>query len=428
MSPRPLVVLSFVVLAGCPEGTPGDGCDPGAPGDLVIELPDPGLDEPAVAVVLDADGVEVARVSENTTVAALDGGTYRIVTERGIRYEPSSTIDSTFGALHDTVQSVCVGGEPVTVAIEVEPQPSSGRLWVTSGESIVGFSAATLAGGPDVAPDARLDVALINDFRGMSFDPSGNLWAATSPTYGTRLQMYRPDQVDGTGEQEPALTVRISAEDDGVQIADLWVDPEGTVWTLVRFTYSGFVGLHGWTRADLLDLVADGGDVVLEPSIVHEMPEVLGAEDLLVVGDDLFVSVFDSNRVYRYARTSLTGTMTPAAEIWFVDPLDIEQPGPTNMAFADGQIWLTLWTAPIVVPFSPSADGPVLIDPLTAGVTDLPSGMDADATGTVWWGNLDVSGAVELHRFDGATGDPAETLTAADLLAPSDLLFDPVAR
>lgn len=427
MSPRPVLFVSLALIAGCEELPATDGCDVAASGDLVVELPTVALDEAVSAVVLDASGAEFARFSETTTLEELEGGTWHVVTERGLRYEAPSRIDTAHGALHDTVVPVCVGGEPVTVSLTVEPQPSSGHLWLTTGVSLVAFSAGTLEAGADLAPDTRVDVRLVNDFRGIAFDPSGNLWAATSPTYGTRLLMFRPDQLEGSGEQVAALAIS-AGEDDGTQIADLWVDADGTVWTLVRFSFSGFTGLQGWTRADLLAGIEGGGELTVAPSIVHELPELAGAEDLLAVGDDLFVSVFSSNRVFRYDRAALAGTMRPSAEIRFVDARDIEQYGPTELAVSAGQLWVTLWTALQIVPFAPTADGPVLVDPLTTGVTDLPGGLDADATGTVWWGNADVSGATELHRFDGATGAPGPTRVVPALDAPKDLLFDPIAR
>ena len=120
--------------------------------------------------------------------------------------------------------------------------------------------------------------------------------------------------------------------------------------------------------------------------------------------------------------------MTPTAELSFVNDAGDVRRGPDAMAFAAGRIWLTLWTDASMLAFSPTDEGAIQTDELVTGVTDLPSGMDADAAGQVWWGNLPLSGNIELHRFDGATGTPGDTVSSADLLAPSDLLFDPVAR
>jgi hypothetical protein len=415
---------------GLPDSGSGEGpdCDGSAPGSLEIVVTGPGLDVPADVVVLDASGAEIGRVDASTTLEDLPPGFYTVVFERGIRAAPGARTDEAHGALHDTVVPVCVGREPATVTYDVVPQPSSGHLWVSAGEHLAGYAADGLADGAELVADAQLDVRLTNDFRGIAFDPSGNLWAATSPTYGTKLRMFRPDQLTGTGEQAAALEITAPVlGEDFASIADLWVSDAGTVWVLVGFSNTYASGLYGWSRADLVGAMATGGSVDLAPTWLHTMPELLHASDLLVVDDAVFVSVFDANRVYRYAVADLEGAALPSAqaEISFQDPLGTELRGPTEMAYVDGRIWLTLWTSASIVPFSPTADGAQVPGTLGIGVTDLPSGMDADATGTVWWGNLAVSGDSEVHALDGATGADLGLVGLTGLEAPVDLLFDP---
>jgi hypothetical protein len=419
--------LVLMVLAGCDGGGGGagggNGCDATSPGSLAISLPDLGLDAPATAVVLDPTGAEVGRYTESATLPDLPPGAYVVVTERGLRSDPGARTDRAFGAPSATMQRVCVGGATATVDLDVEEQPSSGHLWVAAGEQLVGVRAADLdPASSSATPDAARSVGLTNNFSAVRFDRSGDLWVATAPTYGVRLMMFRPDQLAGDGEMEPALTISApELTDDYAAIADLWFSDDGDLWALEAGSGTNASGFLGWSRADLVDAVIDGGEIALPPTWNHPIPGLLSASDVVQAGGALYVTVVDRDAIDRFDPADLSAPVGSVTVESDGTPLR----GPTDLTVVGDVLWADFWTDGTIAGVPVGADGAVEGDLATIDWPFLPVGygLDADLGGGLWWANSEGAGVVLRAR--GPAGDDLGQISLGVDAYPDEIRFDP---
>lgn len=436
-SPLFLGAPLFLALAACP-GPPDTTCATGGIGSLELALTFP--TSPGQVLVYDESGALIATVDASTTINDLHSGLYTLAFVRASTSATGGAATGTaWGLLEDTVREVCVPiADTVVVPGEYTQQPSSAHLWVSGGERLAGFAVTSLARSGDVYADHTLDIALTNDLRGFAFDPLGNLWVATSPTYDTRLLVFTPGSVQGDAAVEAAYTLAPAVFAEATQIAELAFDADGNLWTLVRGSNSGFVGLYVYTAAQQRTLLL-GGDPG-EPATTRIVPGLVTPSDLLFgPTGDLWIADFDGNAVLRVPAADLAAsaldadtTLTPAATlVGLFDDNGVsgELTGPTDLALtSDGTLWVTYWTAATLAGFTAAdtLDGSLLPD-LTAetGTMSLPAGLATDAADGVWYGNEPQDGSGELVRIT-AEGEASTVLRSTAQPTPIDLAFDPV--
>ena len=425
--------LLLLLLIACSSSGIAD-CDAGGTGSLslTLDLPDQSwAAEPSVRVYSE-DGAVVQTV-EATETLELPGGLYTLAAWRGT--VDSGAIGTAFGLLDNTVTRVCVtDGATTEWSGTWERQPSGEHLWVLSGEAAYGFGPEAL---DDVESDPAitLDMPLTNDLRGLAFDPMGNLWTATSPTYGARFLVYPPSGVDGSAEP---VVVGGGRFDDQIQFEGLQFDESGHLWALVKWSNSVEIGLWQFTTDQLHALLGEG-TVPDEPASDVEVEGLEGPDDLAVGPDGrLWIADYGSNRVVAIDGDLVAeGTVTVSPEVSF--KARWEPPtgpgdgiGPTALGFdAEGRLWVNYWANPMLARFDSLPTGSDQWTPdLRVGddVLSLVAGLAPDRNGRVWYGNEPQDGAGELVALDRDDGTETVRVRSADALAPSTLVFDPSFR
>ncbi len=445
--PASLIALFALACSGgsgvADSADTGDSaCTPDGTGTLQLDLSAPALPDPISllqkneAVVYGPDGVEVGRSDESITLTDLPGGQYTVVILRA-EEDGAGLTGAAWGAPSQTVYEVCVGNDTVTtVAAAWELHPGAGRLWASSGESLVAFQADQVAAGGEQAADIRMDVAYINDFRGFAFDRMGNLWAAASPTYGSRLLWFSPDQQTGVGEVEPAGELSAPIFDDFAPISDLVFDDTGALWVAVRKTDGSFSGLAGWEHGAVEHAIATGGALVVEPDQMRPVDGLMGKVDLEVDSrGSIWITDYDADRLVRIDDPR-DGATAPdlSLRVSRAGETPIACTAPENVSFRDdGAMDVLFWSSGEMARI-PAADlrGSGDVDLMIAGtdvldVLDLPRGMVVDGAGNTILGNYSGSGAGELLQWTpGST--PRPVLSSLDMVDPADLVLNPAAR
>lgn len=430
-------MLLFSLLA-CPL-TEEAACPEGGTGTLNLSLTVPAetwVSTPEL-VVYDQGGTAVATVTAATESLSLPGGRYTLAARRGTVDGGGNLNGQAFGLLVDTVSRVCVeDGVEAEWAGEWALQPSSGKLWVTSGESAYGFDREALAAGGDLTAAASITVELSNDLRGLAVDPMGNLWAATSPNYGSRLVVYPPAGVSGDAEPVALAGPVFDSLAAAGGIADLGFDDKDQLWVLLRNGEAGSVGLLGFGDAAVRDFLAAGAvpdaadqEVIVEGMVAAESFSLDPVTDLTWIAD------FGGNQVLAVglgggsSPTVQTIAPSDAFTAGFEDDTGTHSlDGPTAVAVDDeGRLWVDYWTSVAVARFDgATAAGVRAPDLLVSGdVLDLPAGLAADHAGGSWYGNEPQDGTGTLVRLEREAGAELARGNSAEALAPSHLVFDP---
>jgi hypothetical protein len=392
---------------------------------------------PATAIVLDDTGAEVGRGEASFVLPDLPAGTYSVVFER-VELAPSGTMaGAAYGLLDGTVRRAqVVACERTRVEGRYQPLPSAGRLWVSSGEALAGFTEAELAGGTDVEADALLSVRLVNDFRGFAFDRLGNLWAGVAPTYGSRLMWFAPEQLTGRSQIEPKGEIHARVFDDFAPISDVIFDADGSLRVAVRRADNSFAGFAIWTRAQLVDALERGGVVEMEPSEVVALEGFGGRVDLEVSPSGaLWVAAYDDDTLLRIDDPLTWAGPAPDASFTVVSsaPGAAQQTGPENIAFTDdGDAVAVFWGSGAVMELSAAdlarsgaVELSVMLDPFF--VDQLPQGLVIDGTGRVLIGNYAGNGTGNVLGWTPGTM-PEALASSPDVVDPTDLLLDPRPR
>jgi hypothetical protein len=430
-----------------PDGGTGDAataCEPGAETGLEVALdlsaltPAPAgamVQAPAV-IVLDAEGVEVGRGSSTLTLAELSEGRYTLVFERA-EFAPAGTMTGqAFGVLDGTVRQVDVARcERTRVDAVFSLLPSSGLLWVSSGESLGGFTEAQLAATGETAPATLISTRLVNDFRGYAFDGLGDLWAAASPTYGSRLLWFAPEQLGDSGEIDPRGELHASVFADFAPISDLIFAADGSLWVALRSQDSSFTGFAVWTRAQLVALMAQGGVVELEPARMLPLEGYGDRVDLeLSPSGALWVTANALDTLLRIDDPLTWTGPAPDASFTVVsdDTGNPAQRGPENIAFAsNGDAVAIFWTTGAVFEVSAAelagAGGQLTIPTNDFFVDQLPQGLVIDGNDRVLMGNYAGGGVGNILGWtDGTMPEPL--ISSTGVPDPTDLLLDPRPR
>ncbi len=434
----PVLLLLCAPLLACNGGKALDSaCTDGGSGTLDVHTDDfdaAWLVDPTVDVY-DSTDTLVGTFSESGT-STLPSGTYTVAVRRGVA-APDDFAGSTSGLLHDTISAICVpDGGTASLDVKAEPQPSSGRLWGISGESLAGYTGLSDPGA-SVQADAVLTFAQTNDLRGVAWDLWGNLWTISSPTYGTRFLVVEPGDIAGNGAATVLHEVTSTAL-DSAQVDDLDTDAEGNLWVTVQVRDDGFAGIlvfgvddlrrsfmgstdltpiRSWTVAGAIAPVrtyfdADGGFYLADP------------------GSDTVFHVASPGTISGATATApADGELaSDAAFTTFVDdgtgPRGLS--GPLDMALDGTGLWVLYNTSAIVAHVSRSANGEVQSSfTYDLGVSALPSGMVRDGGNGIWVSGDPQTGAGDLQRFDPATGLLDRQTTLPDLPTPVQLAFDP---
>lgn len=434
---RSSLLLVLCPLVACTGKTVDSGCFEGGSGTLDVttdEFDATWLVDPAIDVY-DATDTLVGTFTENGT-STLPSGTYTVAVRRGIA-APDQFAGSASGLLHDTISEICVpDGGTASLAVTADPQPSSGRLWGTSGESLAGYTGLSDP-GDEVGADAVLRFPGTNDLRGATWDAWGNLWVIASPTYGTRFLVVEPGDVDGDGDAKVLHEVTSTAL-DSAQVDDLDTDAEGNLWVTVRLRDDGFAGILVFGADDLRRSFM--GSTELTPVRAWTIAGAVAPERVFYDADGGFYfadpgteTVFHVPPVGTIAGASATapgdGELTPdAAFTTVVDdgtgPRGLS--GPVDMALDETGLWVLYRTSAVIAHVSRSANGEVQSNfTYDLGVSALPSGMVRDGGNGVWVAGDMQTGAGDLQRFDPTTGLLDRQTSLPDLPTPVQLMFDP---
>lgn len=433
-----LLLIPLSAVYACNGGKATDsGCVEGGSGTLDVHTDDfdaTWLIDPAVDVY-DGTGTLVGTFTESGT-STLPSGTYSVAVRRGVA-APDDFAGSTSGLLHDTISEICVpDGGTANLDVKAEPQPSSSRLWGISGESLAGYTGLSDPGA-EVQADAVLTFAETNDLRGFTWDPWGNLWAISSPTYGTRFLVVEPGDIAGDGPATVLHEVTSSAL-EGAQVDDLDTDSEGNLWVTVRLRDDGFAGILVFGVDDLRTSFLGSTD--LAPIRSWTVAGAVAPERLYFDADAGFYfadpgteTVFHIGPLGAISGASAVapadGELTPdSAFTTIVDdgtgPRGLS--GPIDMVLDETGLWVLYRTSAIVAHVSRSANGEVQSNfTYDLGVSALPSGMVRDGGNGVWVAGDPQTGAGALLRFDAATGLLDRETTLPELPTPVQLAFDP---
>ena len=426
-----------LLLTGCPGKNTEEGCVEGGSGTLDVHVrdfdaswvTDPGVD------VYDSSGVLVGTFSESGTTT-LPSGVYTVAVRRGAA-APDTFAGSASGLLSDTVSEVCVpNGGTYALDVTAEPQPSSSRLWGYSGETLAGYTGISDPGA-EVGADTVLRFAGAGELRGIAWDRYGNLWAATSPSSGTRLLLVEPAAVAGKGEASVLQTVTSTAL-EGAEVQDLDVDAAGNLWVTVSAGADGFAGVLVFGEDALRNGVLGVTDIT--PSRSWSIAGALAPERLFFdaeggfyVADPGTDSVFHVAALGTVAGADATapadGALTPdAAFTVSIDPgtgpADLVEP--TDMMLDETGLWVLYRGSGVAAHVSRSANGAVRSNfTYTTNDVGFPGGLVRDGANGIWVGGETESGPGDLQRFDAATADVDLHTTLPDLQSPVSLAFDP---
>lgn len=421
--------MLLALLAAC--NTPDDGaCADVGTGTLhvTLDLPSETWETLPALDVYDASGALVATVTDAEGTLEVPAGLYTLAARRGT--VDGEVVGQAFGLLDDTVSQVCVGdGETAEWAGAWELQPSSGKLWMTSGEAASGFDPQALLAGGDVGPELTFTVPQSNDLRGLAVDPLGNLWVATSPTYGAKLLVFPPSGADGGAEP---LELGADLFADNVQIQDILFDAKDQLWVLVGGSNAGAVGL--WSFApEVATAALATGTLPDRPSQQLTVTGMVKPEDMVEGPDQrLWIADFDGDQVLSvgvgHAVDQEPTEVAPEQAFvvqWDDDTGTHTLDGPTAVGFdAGGRLWVDYWTSGVLARFADTSGGAVRVPDAQAGsdVLDLLSGLVGDRGGGVWFGNEREGG--EIVSLDAESADEVSRAEVGATPAV-DLVFDP---
>ncbi|MDP2316899.1 MAG: hypothetical protein Q8P41_28665 [Pseudomonadota bacterium] len=426
--------MLFLLLALACTDDPATCGTGGAPASLTVTFDVPDLDwtsKPKVRVY-DADATFVADLSPGESVLEdLAPGPYTLVTVRatapstpgGEGGDPSFS-EVAYGRLTDTVEVVCVAGD-AAATVSYALQPSSGHLFVSSGERIAGFAAADLVGGGDaLTADISLDLSLVNGLHAFHFDPLGNLWAATEATYGARFLVFEPGSVSGVGAVEPDYELAVPEFADNDRLTDFAFADDGSLWVSVAHDDTSFVGLYHFSTAQ--GFAALRGEEVAAPAETYTVAGLLTPDDLVIDGGALWIADFDQDAVVRVEVGAAGGTtLTPTHTVSVFHDAKLTTPfrGPTDLLLdAEGGLWVNWWTDAALTRLLVPRDGAQLPDSVyQPDSLALVAGLAGDLGGGLWYGQEGATGA--LHRVIG--GSVSATHTTAETPVPTDLVVDP---
>lgn len=422
------MLLALLLACTLDESTT---CADGGTGELrlALDLPDEPWEIAPALDVYDAAGSLVASVIDADQALELPGGTYTLAARRGL--VDGDAVGAAYGLLEDTVQQVCVvDGETAEWSGTWSPQPSAGKLWMTSGEVASGFAPDALSTGGEVTPEVSFDVPYSNDLRGFAVDSLGNLWVATSPTYGAKLLIYPPVGAEG-GADPMELGAELFA--DNVQIQDILFDAKDQLWVLIAGSNAGTVGLWAFAPEQAIAHLATGA-LPERPAQQLTVTGLVRAEDMVEGPDQrLWLADFDGNQVLSvgvgHAVDAAPAEVMPERAFtvrWDDETGTHTLDGPTALGFdAAGRLWVNYWTSGTLARFDAMTSDAVRVPDAQVGsdVLDLLGGLATDRAGAVWFGNERMGG--ELVAIDAEDG--AE-LSRAGVGAspPVDLVFDPL--
>lgn len=374
------------------------------------------------------DGTQVANIDTATTLSLPDGP-YFLLNRRGALDPAEAPVAAAEGLLDGAVQSICLNAtSPLTVGGIWEEQPSSGQLWVSSGETLVGFGSLS----SELSTTTRIDLPGTNDLRAFAFDAAGELWVATSPTYGTRLLVFSPGNLE-----TPAVELAPSALAPSASIVDMEFDTQRNLWILLNNRDDGFIGLIGYTPAQAMAAVL-GWEPDPTPAWSVQVEDLLGPNDMAFAPDgSLWIADFgnDASPLKQMDPSSFPESGTVAASKILLPTFDNGSvsgtlAGANNVVVTpNGGLWTNWWTSLAISYFSAEQLANGETDPgllySSEIVTSLPSGLARDAQGGLWWGDEPQDGRGLLYHLPDGAEAPDAPFSSADIPAPIDLAFDP---
>ncbi len=421
--PRPLppgtLMLLALLLVGCPHSSTDAECETIGVGSISFHpvLPTSSLTSKAYLYVYTAAGVEVAVLGDGDSLTDIPAGPYLLGVGNVRGEDDGSGFVATYGLLSGTVSEVCLGdGETLDRTPELVLQPGSRHLWFSAGESLAAFAPESLGATATLAPDLRMDVTPTNDFRGFAFDPMGNLWAATSDTYGVRLLVFEPQDVEAGGAVEPIVTVTNDLFGQGASIGEIAFAPDGQLVGVVNNTYEAWVGAFGYDPSGQILALVSGETATAEPTWTATVDGLVSPADLAF--DDAgraWISDQDNAVVLRVDAFA-DEAVTPDARFTALY-MEYALRGPTDLAFLpDGGLLVDYWTDGQLVELPASelegtGDVTVVVDGTTFDVLALPEGLAVTGTGTQWYGNYPAT----------LVSDAGITITLDGLPQPRDL-------
>ncbi len=429
--------LALALAACAGKGADSGACASGGTGTLSLtakHVDGQWISAPAVDVH-DSSGALAGTLTATGTLD-VPGGTYTISVRRGVA-APDQYAGSASGLLTGTVSEVCIpDGGTTDLTVDAQPQPSSARMWGISGEDLAGYPGISDPGAT-VQADAVLSFPNTNDLRGAAWDPWGNLWAISSPTYGVRFLVVEPQDITGKGDAKVLHEVTSSAL-DSAQVEDLVPDAEGNLWVTVASRDDGFAGVLVYSVDDLRNSFLGTTDLTPARSwtvtgATAPSRAYFDADAGFYLSDPGTDTVFHVPAVGAISGTSpvapADGALTPdTAFTSYTDdgtgPRGLSYPA--DMALDSTGLWVLYQTSGIVAHLSRSANGDVQSNfTYGLGVLALPSGLVRDGGNGMWVGNDPQTGAGDLQRFDPTDGTLSLETGLPDLPSPVQFVFDP---
>lgn len=415
-------MMIALLLAGCPYSSEDGPCETSGVGTIEYHpaLPPVALTTKAYLHVYTQDGTPVGVLGDGDSLIDIPAGPY-VVGVGNVRGEDDgSGFVAAYGLLEQTVAQVCLAeGEILDRTPELVLQPGSRHLWFSAGESLAAFAPESLDATATLRSDLQMDVTPTNDFRGFGFDPFGNLWAATSDTYGVRLLVFAPADVLAGGAIEPMLTVTNDLFDTGASVTEITFAPDGQLVGVVNNSYEAWVGAFGFDASAQVLALVSGSAATAQPTWIASVDGLITPADLAFDdGGRAWISD-DGNAVVLRVDALGADALVPAARFTAMYS-EYALRGPTDIAFVpDGGLLVDYWTDGQLVEL-PAAelggtgDVTVNVDGLTFDVLALPEGLAVTGTSAHWYGNYPAT----------LVSDSGVTITLDGLPQPRDLMLN----
>lgn len=250
-----------------PDGGVGsnDPCPASGTGTLTIALK--GLPDGAKAKVT-IEGPSGKQVVDAPGAIPVPGGTYSV--KGDVATTPDPIVRTAFKAAAVSGTTCVKDGASASVELTYGLVPSSGRVWMLTGQRVSGFASSKLGASSKQTVES---FTVVNEPTATAFDRDGGLWLAMGDT----IRHFPAARFAATGEKVPDVTLDVPtapATNQAPQIGGIALDRAGNLWfsatsdnkvrriaaedTRQTNTPSKFVTLEGLTEPGSLAFDAAG--------------------------------------------------------------------------------------------------------------------------------------------------------------------------
>lgn len=406
---RTCVTLAVLALSAC-------NCNPSCPtgsGTGTLEVNVSGL--PAGAHVAQF-GIDVGADGGHASVSWPAGPlslTPELVVVPSEPVSSSGPLVRTVYSAHDfdVAGGTCVReGMSTTLSIAYSPVPSSGKLWVTSGNSsspLLSYVEPQLHDGGTVMPAATFSGPAGKD---LAFDRAGNLWALGPTVADAMLNRFAAGTLGSGGALTPDRKVNIAGLTCLPAVSALALVPDGGAWLSSPCQHQ----VMHLTQAQL-DAAGDATPAVTLSGLMAPKGLAFDSAGALWVADT------DANRLLRYDAAHL-GASTSSPDL----TLEVRQNSATLtadfIAFHDDTLWGVSGTGNVVFSLSGAqltGTGMQMATPgvsISIDVAALPENIAFDELGGLWFAyRMGELARLDPSQLTASSGPGAPTIPATVL-------------